>query len=170
MNLNKVFLVGRVTSDVVLKATASGQAVTNFSVATNRTWIDRSGTKQEQAEFHNVVVWGRQAEIAGQFLTKGSMVLIEGRLQTRSWTDSNNQTRRTTEIVCETLQLGPRPYGQAGQGNVSHSESSASKAKGNVKSKGTDADALDALGDLEEEPLPEISSDEAEISAEDLPF
>jgi len=163
MNLNKVFIIGRVTSDVVLKATASGQPVCNFSVATNRVWTDKSGAKQESSEFHNVVAWGRQAEVASQFLTKGGLVMVEGRLQTRAWTDSNNQQRRTTEIVCETLQLGPRTSG------AGSAPRSGGYAKPAPKSTATDHDALDTLGDLEE-PLPEISSDESEIKAEDLPF
>lgn len=111
MNLNKVFVLGRLTADPQLRTTTGGQSVTSFSVATNRVWTDKSGTKQEQVEYHNVVVWGRQAEIATQFLTKGSVVLIEGRLQTRSWTDKQGQLRKTTEIISERMQLGPRPSG-----------------------------------------------------------
>jgi single-strand DNA-binding protein len=109
MDLNKVILVGRVTADPQLRTTPGGQAVTTIGVATNRTWTDKAGQKQEQPEFHNVVIWGRQAEVAGQYLTKGAMVLIEGRIQTRGWTDKQGQQRKTTEIMCERLQLGPRP-------------------------------------------------------------
>ena len=112
MDLNKVFVLGRLTADPQLRTTTSGQSVTSFSVATNRVWTDKSGAKQESTEFHNIVVWGRQAEIASQFLTKGSVVLIEGRLQTRSWTDKQGQQRKTTEIISERLQLGPRPQGR----------------------------------------------------------
>src|SRR3989344_3871784 len=115
MNLNKVFIIGRLTADPQLRTTPSGQSVGSFSIATNRTWNDKSGKRQDQTEFHNVVAWGRQAEIASQFLTKGSMVLIEGRLQTRSWQDKQGQTRKTTEIICERLQLGPRPAGDGGK-------------------------------------------------------
>jgi single-strand DNA-binding protein len=95
------------------------------------------------------------------------MVMVEGRLQTRSWTDSNNQQRRTTEIVCEVLQLGPRAAG-VGNSAPRSGGSYAPKTKPQTP-KGTDDDALDTLGDLEE-PLPEISSDDSEIRAEDLPF
>ncbi len=84
MDLNKVILVGRVTADPQLRTTPGGQSVTTIGVATNRTWTDKAGAKQEQVEFTNVVMWGRTAEIASQFLTKGAMVLIDGRLQTRS--------------------------------------------------------------------------------------
>lgn len=145
MNLNKVFILGRVTADPQLRTTQSGAQVSGFGVATNRVWTDKTGNKQEETEFHNVVVWGRQAEIAKQFLMKGSLVLIEGRLQTRSWQDQQGQNRKTTEIICERMQLGPRPAGKGGgfQGN----EKASAK-----------------------EDLPEINIDESDIKADDLPF
>jgi single-strand DNA-binding protein len=112
MNLNKVFILGRLTADPQLRQTTSGQPVTSFGVATNRVWTDKSGQKQEAVEFHNVVVWGRQAEVASKFLTKGSLVFIEGRLQTRNWEGKDGQQRRTTEVIAERIQLGPRPAGK----------------------------------------------------------
>lgn len=115
MNLNKSFVLGRVTADPQLRTTPSGQKVTSFGVATNRVWFDKAGAKQEEAEFHNVVVWGRQAEIATQFLAKGSLVLVEGRLRTRSWKGQDGQDRKTTEIIAERLQLGPRAAGKSAQ-------------------------------------------------------
>jgi len=111
MNLNKVFILGRLTADPQLRTTPSGQSVMSLGVASNRVWTDKSGVKQEDTEFHNVVVWGRQAEIITQFLVKGSLILVEGRLRTRSWTDRQNQNRRTTEVIAERIQLGPRPQG-----------------------------------------------------------
>lgn len=111
MNLNKAFILGRVTADPQLRTTPGGQKVTSFGIATNRVWTDKGGNKQTETEFHNVVIWGRQAEIATQFLTKGSLVLVEGRLRTRTWRDQQGQDRRTTEIIAERLQLGPRPAG-----------------------------------------------------------
>lgn len=111
MNVNKVFIIGRLTADPELRSTPSGQSVSTLSIATNRVWTDKSGRKQEEAEYHNVVVWGKQAEIVHQFLTKGSTIFVEGRLKTRSWQDKQGQTRRTTEVICERLQLGPRPAG-----------------------------------------------------------
>lgn len=159
MNLNKVFIIGRVTSDIVLKATASNQAVTNFSIATNRVWTDKSGAKQESTEFHNVVAWGRQAEVASQFLGKGALVMIEGHLQTRSWQDSNNQTRRTTEIICERLQLGPRSS-STNQGSV---QNSGYNPKQNQK------ENQDSFSQEAVENIPDISLDD-EIKPEDLPF
>ncbi|TSC81644.1 MAG: single-strand DNA-binding protein [Parcubacteria group bacterium Gr01-1014_20] len=112
MNLNKVILAGRLTAEPQLRTTPSGQSVASFSVATNRVWNDKNGARQEEVEFHNVVVWGKQAEIASQFMAKGALVLIEGRLRTRSWNDKQGSQRKTTEIICERFQLGPR----AGQG------------------------------------------------------
>src|SRR3989344_1161811 len=111
MNLNKVFILGRLTADPVLRATPAGQNVASFSVATNRVWNDKNGQKQEAVEYHNIVVWGRQAEVAGKFLNKGGLVLVEGRLQTRGWQDKQGQNRKTTEIIADRIQLGPRPGG-----------------------------------------------------------
>ena len=109
MNLNKVILIGNLTSDPELRSTPSGQPVCNFRMATNRVWSDKtSGQKQQEAEYHTVVAWGRLAEIASQFLTKGSLAMIEGRLRTRSWQDSSGNKRFRTEIIAQTLQLGPR--------------------------------------------------------------
>jgi single-strand DNA-binding protein len=157
MNLNKVFIIGRITSDIALRVTAGNQPVTSFGVATNRVWTDKSGAKQEQAEFHNVVVWGRQAELASQFLSKGSLVMIEGRLQTRTWKGNDGQNRRTTEIVCERIQFGPRSAASGGSfskpsaGEVTKEKPSPSSLEGEFKD------------------IPEISLDE-EIKPEDLPF
>ncbi len=112
MNLNKVFVLGRLTADPVLRSTPTGAQVANFSVATNRIWTDKSGGRQEDTQFHNVVVWGRQAEIASQYLKKGGLVLVEGRLQTRDWEDKSGQKRKVTEIIGERIQLGPKREGR----------------------------------------------------------
>ncbi len=113
MNLNKVILVGRLTRDPEIKSLSSGQQVASFGLATGRFFTDKSGQKQQQTEFHNIVLWRRLAEIASQFLTKGSLVLIEGRIQTRSWQDAAGNKRYRTEIIGERLQLGPRTAGKA---------------------------------------------------------
>jgi len=113
MNLNKVILVGRLAIDPEMRSTPAGQPVCNFRLATNRVWTDKeSGQKQEKAEYHNIVLWRRLAEIASQFLTKGSLVLIEGRMETRSWEDSSGNKRFRTEIIGQSLQLGPRAAGK----------------------------------------------------------
>ena len=150
MNLNKVFIIGRLTADPQIRSTGSGMQVSTFSVATNRSWTDKSGSKKEATEFHNVVIWGKQAEIAAKFLTKGSTVLIEGRLQTRSWEGKDGQTRKTTEIISERMQLGPRP-----NGSVNNDYQSKAKEGSDVPS-------------VEEMPVIEIGDEE--IKPEDLPF
>lgn len=159
MNLNKVFLIGRLTNDPQLRSTPGGQSVASFSIATNRNWTDKQGAKQVDVQFHNVVAWGRQAEIVSQYMKKGGLVMIEGRLQTRNWQDKQGQTRSTTEIVCESLQLGPRATGGAYGGDFggAPSRSSSQGAKGDEYSQ-----------DIKET-LPEIDIEE-EIKAEDIPF
>ena len=110
--LNKVLLIGNLGRDPEMRSLPSGQPVANFSLATTRKWKDRDGNKQEQTEWHNIVVFGKQAEIAGQYLNKGKQVYIEGRLQTRQWEDQQGQKRQTTEIVAQTMQM----LGRAGEG------------------------------------------------------
>ncbi len=150
MNLNKVFILGRLTADPVLRATPSGQQVASFSLATNRVWNDKAGQKQEAVEFHNIVVWGRQAEVASKFLSKGGLALIEGRMQTRGWQDKQGQNRKTTEIIAERIQLGPRAGGAAPR----QGGSDFSSPMGNI-----DAAA----------PIPTIEVEE-DVKSEDLPF
>jgi len=109
MNLNKVFLIGRLTRDPETRTTPSGQMVCNFGLATNRVWNDReTQQRKEQTEFHNIVLWRRLAEIASQYLAKGSLVMIEGRVQTRTWQDQAGNKRYSTEIIGDNIQLGPR--------------------------------------------------------------
>ncbi|MCI0422481.1 MAG: single-stranded DNA-binding protein, partial [Acidobacteria bacterium] len=102
-SVNQVTLVGRLGKDPELKYTQGGDAVANFSVATDETWKDKSGEKQQRTEWHNIVAWKKLAEICGQYLRKGSQVLIQGRLQTRKWEDKDGNTRYTTEIVASNL-------------------------------------------------------------------
>jgi single-strand DNA-binding protein len=139
--LNKVMLIGNLGRDPEVRSTPSGQAVASFTLATSRKWRDKSGQRQEQTEWHNIVVWGKQAEIAGQYLTKGKQVYIEGRLQTRSWDDrQTGEKKYRTEIVCDTFQmLGQRggdfesqggSRGEYGGGASSSSASSSSSSAG----------------------------------------
>ncbi len=113
MYLNKVFILGNLTRDPELRQTAGGQAVCSFGVATNRRFTDKSGQKQDVAEFHSIVAWGRQAEIITQYLHKGSSILVEGRLQTRNWQDPQGGKHSRTEVVAEQIQLGPKSQGGA---------------------------------------------------------
>ncbi len=159
MNLNKVFLIGRLTADPQLRTTPSGQSVVSFSIATNRVWNDKAGARQENTEYHNIVVWGKQAEVASQYLTKGSLVMVEGRLQTRSWNDKQGQPRKTTEIICERMQFGPR---SAGGGRMNDS---GSKFGSSVPDKSNAND----LPPTEEIPVIDLEN-ENDIKPEDLPF
>ena len=109
MNLNKVFLIGRLTQNPETRTTPSGQLVCSFGLATNRVWTNQeTSQKEEKTEFHNIVLWRRLAEIASQYLTKGSLLLVEGRIQTRSWQDNSGGKRYKTEIVAENIQLAPK--------------------------------------------------------------
>lgn len=146
MNLNKVFLVGNLTRDPELRNLPSGTAVVSFGIATNRVWKNQQGEKQEDVQFHNIVVFGRQAEIVNQYLTKGSLVLIEGRIQTHSWDGKDGSKQYRTEIVAERVQFGPKS-GQGASGVKSTTRAAASK-----------------------EDMPVINIDGEDIKPEDLPF
>lgn len=113
MNLNRVFLIGNLTRDPELKNIPSGTAVVAFGLATNRTWKDQSGQKKEDTQFHNIVAFGKQAEVMSQYLKKGSTVFIEGRLQTRNWDATDGTKKNRTEVVVEAFQFGPKRTGQA---------------------------------------------------------
>ncbi|MFA6278802.1 MAG: single-stranded DNA-binding protein [Candidatus Paceibacterota bacterium] len=149
MYLNKVFLYGNLTRDPELKALPSGGQVVNFGLATNRTYKDKSGAKQESTEFHNVVAFGRTAEVIAQYVKKGRPIFIEGRIQTRSWDgkeDGKKQYR--TEIIAETFQFGADAKG--GGDSTSHRSSS-----------GEQTAPKDAN---------EIQYPDEEINPEDIPF
>ncbi len=105
MYLNKVMIIGNLTRDPELKALPSGTNVANFSLATNRVWKDKDGNKQEEVEFHNIVVFGKQAETSAQYLKKGQSALVEGRLQTRSW-EADGVKKYKTEIIADRVQFG----------------------------------------------------------------
>ena len=108
MNLNKVFLIGRMAADPEARTTQSGQTVVSLRVATNRIWNYRDNQRREQTEFHAVVAWGKLGDIAQKYLVKGQLAFFEGRLQTRSWQGADGVKRYRTEIVAENLQLGPK--------------------------------------------------------------
>lgn len=119
MYLNKVLIFGNLTRDPELRALPSGMNVTSFSVATNRVYIGKDGKKQEQTDFHNVVVFGRQADTVHQYLKKGASAFVEGRLQTRSW-EKDGQKQYRTEVIAERVQFGPRAGGASGSGGGSY--------------------------------------------------
>jgi len=154
MNLNKVILIGNLTADPELRSTPSGQPVGNFRMATNRIWIDKNTRqKQQEVEYHTVVVWGKLAEIASRFLTKGSLAMVEGRLRTRSWQDTSGNKRFRTEIIAQTLQLGPRLVKSA-EGSES---ANASKAQ-------------EEIPIIEEPAASSEEKGEEEIDVKDIPF
>ena len=116
-NLNKVFLIGNLTRDPELRYIPSGSAVATFTVAVNRVFKSQAGEKKEQVSFIRVVVWGRRAEVCGEYLSKGSPVFVEGRLQSRDWETQDGQKRSTTEVVADNIQflrMGPKAGGPAG--------------------------------------------------------
>ena len=112
MNLNKVILTGRLTRDPQSKALPSGQTVASFGLATDRFYTNKSGQKQQQTEFHNIVAFGRLGDIVSQYSLKGSLLMVEGRLQTRTWQDNAGNQRNRTEIIAERIQLGPKSAGK----------------------------------------------------------
>lgn len=123
MYINKALIYGNLTRDPELKSLPSGIQVTTFSVATNRVWKNKEGQKQEAADYHNVVVFGRQAETTAQYLNKGSGVFVEGRMQTRSW-EADGVKKYRTEIVADRVQFGPRVGGSQAASQESNSQDS----------------------------------------------
>ncbi len=171
MNLNKAFILGNVTREPEVRNLPSGQQVTNFSIATNRFYTSGSGEKKQDAEFHNIVCFGKLADISARYLTKGSLVLIEGRIQTRNWTNTAGVKQYKTEIIAESMQLGPKGSGAPAGNNAGYaSKSSTSKPEQD----GADLQQMQAneIPVIEEDYTPpsfENSSND-EIDVKDIPF
>lgn len=175
MNFNRATIVGNVTRDPEMRSLPSGQNVANFGVATNRYWTDQqSGEKKEAAEFHNIVAFGRLAEICSQYLNKGSLVLVEGRLQTRSWEGQDGVKRYRTEIVAQNIQLGPR-----GQGVTTPSGAPRATATPTTNQDQTTPEEDIPVIDAEEESnqdqktdgeSPTSSTEEGEVNVDNIPF
>jgi single-strand DNA-binding protein len=146
MYLNKAIVIGNLTRDPELKSLPSGIQVCSFSLATNRMWKDKNGAKQESTDYHNIVVFGRQAETTAQYLKKGSSALVEGRMQTRSWDASDGSKKYRTEIVADRVQFGPRREGASG-------------GSSSAEPRGDDAPPIDTI----EYPTEEVNVD-------DIPF
>lgn len=117
MDLNKAMIIGRLTRDVELRQTATGQPVASFGLATNRVFKDQNGTRQERVEYHNIVAWGKLAEICNQYLAKGRRIYIEGRLQTRDWEGQDGVKRYRTEIVADNMIMLDGPNGSMSSGS-----------------------------------------------------
>ena len=163
MNVNKVILVGRLTRDPEMRTTPNGQSVATLALATNSFWTDKGGSRQEKTEYHNVVLWGKLAEIAGQYLIKGQECYVEGRLQTRAYTAKDGSERRVTEVIGESMQMGSKAG--AGQGGSQGGYSRPAAASGA-------AAAPKQQAAKEEDEIPTINLDDEldEISIEDVPF
>jgi len=154
MDLNRAQLIGNLTQDPEMRQTPSGQNVCSFSVATNRTYTDSSGQKQQNAEFHNCVAWGKLAEIISQYCRKGKKIFIEGRIQTRSWEDQSGTKKYRTEIVVENMIMLDRGGSPAGGGAA---------AAGGMMAGVSEVSNTPA-------PAPVAAGGEDDISIEDVPF
>ena len=144
MYLNKALIIGNLTRDPELRSLPSGIQVASFSVATNRVWKDKNGAKQESTDYHNIVVFGKQAETVNQYLKKGASVLIEGRMQTRSWDGQDGKKNYRTEVIADRVQFGPK------------GSSSSTVAKPSTSN--------------QKEELDTISYPEEDINPDDIPF
>lgn len=153
MYLNKALIVGNLTRDPEQKALPNGTSVCQFSLATNRVWKDQNGAKQESTDYHNIVVFGRQADTAAQYLKKGQSVMVEGRIQTRSWDNQAGQKQYRTEIVADRVQFGPKAG--AGEGYSPKAASGASSS---------------APAEMPQDDGGQIEYPEDEINPEDIPF
>lgn len=152
MYLNKVFIIGNLTRDPELKALPSGSKVCSFGVATNRMYKDKDGNKQEMVEFHNVSAFSKLGELAGQYLKKGQQVLVEGRIQTRSW-ETNGEKKSRTEIIADNIQFGPKSSG-VGSANKTGATEGSNKESTSVAGEGGE----------------KIDYPSEEINPEDIPF
>ena len=152
MYLNKAIIAGNLTRDPEQKALPSGMSVCQFSLATNRVWKDQNGAKQESTDYHNIVVFGRQAEICSQYLKKGQNALVEGRIQTRSWDDQSGQKKYRTEIVADKVQFGAKSGTSGGSGDFGGNSASSAPTS------------------LPESDGGQIEYPEDEINPEDIPF
>ncbi len=154
MYINKAMVYGNLTRDPEIRAIPSGQQVASFSLATNRVWKDKSGAKQESVDYHNIVLYARLAELAAQYLKKGSSVFIEGRMQTRSWDDpASGGKKYRTEIVADTMQFGPRASGTGAGGSYAPESTTKSSAPAS-----------------QPEALETIEYPQEDINPDDIPF
>ena len=152
MFFNKAIIIGNVTRDPEIKALPSGAKVTSLSLATNRVWKDANGQKKEQTDFHNIVVFGRQAETVAQYIKKGGMLMVEGRIQTRSWDNAEGKKQYRTEIVADRVQFGPKA-GSTGSANFQGS-----------------GDAQDMSAPTAPKDADVIEYPDDDINSEDIPF
>jgi single-strand DNA-binding protein len=158
MFLNKAFIIGNLTRDPELKALPSGTKLATFSVATNRNYKDKDGKRQEQAEFHNIVCFGKLGELCAQYLKKGAQAYVEGRIQTRSW-EADGAKKYRTEIIAENVQFGSRGTG-SGAGTSSSASASSPVPEGGIAKDPATGEA----------PSETIDYPQEEINPDDIPF
>ncbi|MDP3763447.1 MAG: single-stranded DNA-binding protein [bacterium] len=154
MYFNRAIIIGNLTRDPELRSLPTGVQVTTIGVATNRVWKDKSGAKQESTDYHNVVVFGRQAETSAQYLRKGASILVEGRMQTRSWNAADGTKKYRTEVVADRIQFGPRREGVAS----------------NVTKEDSPVFAKSSSGEQEAPPVDVIEYPEENVNVDDIPF
>lgn len=161
MYLNKAIIIGNLTRDPELRSLPSGVKVASFGLATNRVWKDKSGAKQEDVQFHNIVVFAQQAEIVAQYLKKGQSALVEGRIQNRSWDAPDGTKKYRSEIVADRVQFGPKAGGSGG-----------GMSGGNSPVGGGNVDGVDTgdAGPNPAEPLKTIQYPDENINPADIPF
>ncbi len=169
MYINKAMIYGNLTRDPETRALPNGTPVSSFSVATNRVYKDKNGAKQESVDYHNVVVFGRQAEIVTQYLRKGSSVFIEGRIQTRSWDDKDGTKKYRTEIVAEGFQFGPKSGAQAGGQSGDYAGGASSRAESHSAKPAVGAKSSEQPAPSSAE-LDTIEYPEEDINPDDIPF
>lgn len=157
MDLNRAMIIGNVTRDPELRTTATGQTVCSFGIATNQQWTDAQGQKQQRTEFHNIVAWGKLAEICGQYLGKGRKTYIEGRLQTREWEAPDGQKRQRTEIVADNMIMLDR-------------KDSATPPASRVAPPSVPSDVKREASSVSQEAALDRGVGDQEIRLEDIPF
>ena len=152
MNLNKVIIIGRIVRDPQVKVMTNGNSVVNVDIATSRVWYDKDKQKQEEAEYHKTVAYGKTADVMGQYLTKGQLLAIEGRLKTRSW-EKDGIKRYSTEVIIEKMQMGPKAQAKPGAEKIETVQ---------VEPENIKKEPAEDLPPLEEEP--------GEMKADTIPF
>ena len=165
MYINKAMIYGNLTRDPEVRALPNGTQVASFSVATNRTYKDKNGVKQEQVDYHNVVAFARQAEVIAQYFRKGSAVYVEGRIQTRSWDDKDGTKKYRTEIVLESFEFGPKPGASAGGAGGDYADKGAS-----APTTGKAVPAAKSKNEPQPAELDTIEYPDEDINPDDIPF
>ena len=170
MNFNKAIIIGRVTRDPEIRTTPNGQTVASIGVASNRVWNSNTGERQEKTEFHNIVAWGKLAEICGQYLVKGQLVLFEGRLETKTWEGQDGSKKSRTEIVAENMQMGPKARAQEGGASAYQTRENTQKNNPQNSENEIQTESQDNQSAKQDDNPNKELEDKEEIKIEDIPF